>query len=128
MGYVLASEVSNATSGTESLVVQTDKLAAITVAATTATGLGTPTQSLQEFGAVSVTSNADGSFDVFWSSFTITGGVAFFGPPTEFEQEYSASGEVLGSPKTLSAAGTATFTTFSSAVATPMVATFCRRH
>jgi FG-GAP-like repeat len=119
MGYVLASLVNGAMSGTESLVAQTDTLAPITVATTTATGLGTPTEATQEFGATSVTSNVDGSFDVFWSVFTLTSGVSFLGPDTEFEQEFSASGEALGSAKTLSTIGSPDSSLFSWASATP---------
>jgi hypothetical protein len=52
MGYVLASEVIDATSKTESLVVQTDKLAPVTVT--------TATEGSQGIGGVSVASNTDG--------------------------------------------------------------------
>ena len=95
MGYVLASEVIDATSKTESLVVQTDKLAPVTVT--------TATEGSQGIGGVSVASNTDGSFDVFLSLYSFTTGMLVPGPATEYEQAYSASGARLGSAVAISA-------------------------
>jgi hypothetical protein len=89
-GYVLASASNDATSKTETLDVQTDKLAPIAVS--------TVNEGSQALSGTSVTSNTDGSFDVFWSlfSYTIVGGVEELGPATAYEQAYSASGNPLG--------------------------------
>ena len=99
-GYVLASKLPDTTNDTETLVVQTDKLAPVNV----------DTVGSDEVGTASVTSNADGSFDVFWSVFstTIGPGGALFGPATEYEQVYSASGDAIGSATAISTASSAT--------------------
>ena len=97
MGYILASLGGDATS--ETLVVQTDTLAPITV---TTIPIATPGPNVtqQVLGNTSVTSNADGSFDVLWSVYSETFGsssiIPDYSPTTEYEQAYSASGEALG--------------------------------
>ena len=95
MGYVLASQLNDATNETESLFVQTDTLAPVTV---TTAAIGS-----QEIGNVSVTSNTDGSFDIFWSLSSVTTGTLVPGPATEYERAYSANGEPLGAAVEISA-------------------------
>ena len=99
-GYVLASELTDATSETTSLLVQTDKLGPITVT--------TAADGLQYIFGASVTSNADGSFDVFWATLPFNSASSSYGPETEYEQAYSASGNPLGSAVAIGAASSVT--------------------
>jgi FG-GAP-like repeat/FG-GAP repeat len=93
----------NTSADTQTLLVQIDKLAPITV--TTFTN-PVNSETSQSILPTDVTSNADGSFDVFWSILS-SGGTAtgnFLVPPTEFEQAYSATGQALGAAELIATA------------------------
>jgi hypothetical protein len=87
-GYVFASV--NTSSSGQSLTVQTDKFGPMTV----------PSGILGYIDNTSVTSNFDGSFDVFWSEFTLNTSTHVY-TYTDFEQAYSANGALSGGTKAI---------------------------